>query len=78
VAGRLSEAGVRCEIDDRSESVAKKIHDAEVAKHPYMMVVGDREQQANAVSVRSHRAGDLGQLSLDDFVARIEVEASGG
>src|SRR5436190_311639 len=77
VAARLREAGVRCETDDRSESVAKKIHDAEVAKHPYMMVVGDREQQANAVSVRSHAAGDLGQLSLDDFVARIEVEASG-
>src|SRR5205823_2627906 len=42
VAARLREAGVRCETDDRSESVAKKIHDAEVAKHPYMMVVGDR------------------------------------
>jgi threonyl-tRNA synthetase len=76
VAARLREAGVRCQVDDRSESVAKKIHDAEVAKHPYMLVVGDREQQADVVSVRSHAAGDLGQVSVDDFAARIAREAS--
>ena len=53
-------AGVRCRVDERSESVGKKIHDAEVGKHPYMLVVGDREQERGEVSVRSHAEGDLG------------------
>ena len=41
---RCGDAGVRCRVDERSESVGKKIHDAEVAKYPYMLVVGDREE----------------------------------
>jgi threonyl-tRNA synthetase len=76
VAARLANAGVRCRVDDRSESVGKKIHDAEVAKHPYMLVVGDRELDAGAVSVRSHSDGDLGPMSPEDFVARVEREIS--
>ncbi len=71
VARELREAGVRCRVDARSESVGKKIHDAEVAKYPYMLVVGDREQEAGAASVRSHDEGDLGQMSVADFAARI-------
>ena len=78
VAARLAEAGVRCRVDDRSESVGKKIHDAEVAKHPYMLVVGDREQSADAVSVRSHDEGDLGTESVEELAARIEREVSRG
>jgi len=76
VAARLSAGGVRCEIDDRSESVGKKIHDAEVAKRPYMLVVGDREQDAAAVSVRSHTDGDLGAESIAGFAERIDREIS--
>ena len=71
VARELREAGVRCRVDARSESVGKKIHDAEVAKYPYMLVVGDREQEAGAASVRSHDEGDLGQMSVADLAARI-------
>ena len=67
VAERLSAAGVRCRTDDRSGSVGKKIHDAEVGKLPYMVVVGDREQEAGAASVRSHEAGDLGQMSIEEI-----------
>jgi threonyl-tRNA synthetase len=77
VAARLREAGVRCEVDDRSESVAKKIHDAEVAKRPFMLVVGDREREAGGASVRSHEAGDVGQMSVDAF-ASLVVEEEGG
>jgi threonyl-tRNA synthetase len=76
VAERLKEDGVRCRVDDRSESLGKKIHDAEVAKLPYMLVVGDREQADLAVSVRSHAEGDLGTESVEDFAARIRREAS--
>ena len=49
-----------CEVDERSESVGKKIRDAELAKVPYMLVVGDKEQEVGAVALRSHDEGDLG------------------
>jgi threonyl-tRNA synthetase len=76
VAERLRDAGVRCRVDERSESVGKKIRDAEVGKYPYMLVVGDREQEAGQVSVRSHDEGDLGAMSGEDFQARVEREIS--
>jgi threonyl-tRNA synthetase len=76
VAASLTEAGVRCRVDERSESVGKKIHDAEVAKLPYMLVVGDREQAEGAVSVRSHAEGDLGTESVEDFAAHVNREVS--
>jgi threonyl-tRNA synthetase len=76
VAERLREGGVRTTLDERSESVGKKIHDAEIAKHPYMLVVGDREVGAEAVSVRSHAEGDLGQMPVAELVARIEGESA--
>jgi threonyl-tRNA synthetase len=76
VADRLTDAGVRCRVDHRSESVGKKIHDAEVAKLPYMLVVGDREQADGAVSVRSHADGDIGAESVEGFAARVNREVS--
>ncbi len=71
VRERLAAAGVRVELDDRTESVGRKIRDAEVRKVPFMLVVGDREQEAGEVGVREHRAGDQGAVVLDDFVRRI-------
>jgi len=71
----LREAGVRVEIDDRSESVGKKIRDAELGRYPYMLVVGDREQEAGGVAVRSHADGELGAMSAADFAARIDGES---
>src|SRR5215211_498840 len=76
VARRLAEAGIRERVDARSQSVGKKIHDAEVARVPYMLVVGDREAEAGAVSVRSHADQAVGGESVADFVARIERETS--
>ena len=61
-------------MDERSQSVGKKVHDAEAAKLPYMLVVGDREQEAGAVSVRSHDEGDLGQMSAEELAGRITAE----
>jgi threonyl-tRNA synthetase len=74
VATELREAGVRAEIDTRSESVGKKIRDAELGRYPFMLVVGDREQEAGAVAVRSHEQGELGAMPVAEFTARIRTE----
>jgi threonyl-tRNA synthetase len=72
---QLRELGVRVAIDDRSESIGKKIRDAStIGLYPYMLVVGDREEENDGVSVRSRADGDLGEMSLGDFAARIEAE----
>jgi threonyl-tRNA synthetase len=72
---QLRELGVRVAVDDRSESVGKKIRDAAtIGRYPYMLVVGDREEENGAVSVRSHADGDLGEMVLADFAARVETE----
>jgi threonyl-tRNA synthetase len=71
VRDRLAAEGVRVELDDRTESVGRKIRDAEVRKAPFMLVVGDREQEAGEVGVREHRDGDTGAVGIDAFVERI-------
>jgi threonyl-tRNA synthetase len=71
VRDRLSGAGVRVELDDRTESVGRKIRDAELRKVPFMLVVGDREQESGEVGVREHRAGDTGATATEDFLRRI-------
>jgi len=76
VLAELREAGVRVEADDRSESVGKKIRDAELGRYPYMLVVGDREEEAGAVAVRSHEDGELGAMPAADFAARVRAESS--
>ncbi|HEY7950118.1 MAG TPA: threonine--tRNA ligase [Solirubrobacterales bacterium] len=76
VVGELREAGVRVEVDTRSESVGKKIRDAELGRYPYMLVVGDREQEAGAVAVRSHEEGELGAMPAAEFTTRIRAESA--
>ena len=77
VAARLREAGARIRVDERSESVAKKIRAAELSRAPYMLVVGDREEEGESVAVRSHAEGELGAMSVDEFAARLDSDASG-
>jgi threonyl-tRNA synthetase len=76
VAGELRAAGVRADVDSRSESVGRKIRDAELAKVPYMLVVGDSEQEQAGVSLRRHREGDLGLMPLGEAADRIARERS--
>jgi len=76
VLARLRDADARVELDDRTESVGRKIRDAEVRKIPYMLIVGDREAEQGQVSVREHRKGDEGALALDDFVTRLQQESA--
>ena len=67
----LRGAGVRGEVDTRTESVGRKIREGELRKVPYMLVVGDREAEEGTVSVRRHREGDLGSQAVADFAARL-------
>ena len=73
---RSAAAGLRAELDDRTESVGRKIREAELRKVPYMLVVGDREAEQRAVALRRHREGDLGTMPLDEAVARLAAEAA--
>ena len=75
VAGELVAAGLRAEVDDRPESVGRKIREAELRKVPYMLVVGDREASERAVAVRRHGEGDQGSEPLPDVVQRLGDEA---
>ena len=72
----LIAAGLRADLDDRAESVGRKIREAELRKVPYMLVVGDREAEQRAVALRRHREGDQGTLALDEAVERLAAEAA--
>jgi threonyl-tRNA synthetase len=75
VRARLTDAGLRAECDARTESVGRKIRDAELRKIPYMLVVGDREAERDEVSVREHRGGDAGAISVHAFAQRLAEES---
>jgi threonyl-tRNA synthetase len=73
VAEQLKAAGVRVEVDERSESVGKKIRDAELGRYPFMLVVGDRDEDAGEISVRSHEQGELGSMDTDKFCMLLDT-----
>ncbi len=77
VADQLREAGLRVELDARSERMNAKIRDAQVQKVPYMLVMGDREAEADQVSVRLRSEEDLGAMSIEIFLERAasDIEA---
>ena len=70
VASELEAAGLRVEVDERSERMQAKIRDAQLQKVPYMLVVGDKEVEAQAVAVRLRSGQDLGSMSLSAFLSR--------
>ncbi len=74
VRDRLRAIGARAELDERSESIGRKIREAELRKIPYMLIVGEREQQDGTVAVREHRGGDLGTIALAQFEQRLAGE----
>jgi threonyl-tRNA synthetase len=74
VANRLIEARFRVEVDGRREKMQAKIRDAQGQQVPYMLVVGDRDQQAGSVSVRERRQGDLGAMPLDQLLRTLEEQ----
>ena len=72
VASELREGELRVEVDDRSESVGRKIREAELRKAPFMLIVGEREEREGTVSVRAHRDGDLGPSAVSDFAEHLK------
>ncbi|NLA95936.1 MAG: threonine--tRNA ligase, partial [Clostridiaceae bacterium] len=78
VVSRLKDQGLRVELDARDEKIGYKIREAQLAKVPYMLVVGDKEAEKGAVSVRSRDEGNLGSLSLDAFIGKAREENQSG
>jgi threonyl-tRNA synthetase len=70
---KLEAAGIRATVDERSEKVNFKIREAQLQKIPYMLVVGDREQEAGQVAVRNRKHGDQGVKTLDDFLREVRA-----
>ena len=74
VAELLKNAEIRAEIDDRNEKIGKKIREAELAKVPYMLVLGEKEATEEVVAVRRQAKGDLGTMPLDQFIGLVNDE----
>ncbi len=72
ICKKLTELGIRVENDDRSEKIGYKIREAQLNKIPFMLVVGDKEVEENAVAVRSRKDGDKGSMKLSDFITMIQ------
>src|SRR5256885_11298483 len=69
VASELRAAGLRADVNLRSEKIGAKIRDAQLKKVPFMLVLGDREQEEQKVAVRERSKGDIGAMTLDEFKA---------
>lgn len=76
VLNLLTNLDVRAELDDRNEKTGRKIRDAEMKKIPFMLIVGEKEEESGEVSVRKHREGDLGVMSIEDFADKVNTEVN--
>ena len=74
VVKRLFDRGIRVELDSRAEKVGFKIREAQLEKVPYMIVIGEKEENERNISVRSREEGELGSMSIEDFLAKIEKQ----
>jgi len=70
----LENSEIRALVDDRNEKTGRKIRDAEVSKVPYMLIVGEKEEEEGTVSVRKHGEGDLGTFTIEEFVSLVKKE----
>ncbi len=70
----LDSAGIRVEYSEEKATLGAKIRKAEMEKVPYLLIIGDREVEAQTVSVRKRKEGDLGALTLDSFLALVKKE----
>jgi threonyl-tRNA synthetase len=77
VRERLRARDLRAEVDGRGESVGRRIRDGELAKVPYLLVVGDKEVEAGTASVRARHGGDRGATAVDDLAGELAAEARG-
>lgn len=74
ILNKLKKADIRAEIDDRNEKIGKKIRDTELARVPYMLVIGEKEMNEGKAAIRRQGKGDLGAKDVEDFIAEIKEE----
>ncbi len=74
IAKTLKENNIRVECDIRNEKIGYKIREAQLQKVPYMIILGDKEMKDKNISVRSRKEGDIGTMSLEDFVLKLKKE----
>ena len=74
VTKKLQANGIRAELDDRNEKLGYRIREAQLAKTPYMVVIGADEQETGSVTVRARVEGEGGKFSVDEFVAKLVHE----
>ena len=72
----LENSEIRALVDNRNEKTGRKIRDAEVNKTPFMVIVGEKEEQDGTVSVRRHGQGDIGSFTIEEFISLIKTEES--
>mgnify|MGYP003472340413 FL=1 len=70
----LNNSDIRASIDDRNETIGKKIRENELKRIPFLLIVGEKEAESNLVSVRRQGQGDQGQMNVEDFVALVNEE----
>jgi len=74
ISRKLKAEGIRVELDERNEKIGYKIRNWETMKVPYMLILGEKEKSSGNISVRKHKKGDLGSLSLSEFLVNIQAE----
>lgn len=74
IVAEMKKAGLRVEIDTRSEKIGKKIREAQLEKIPYMLIIGDKEAEEGVVAVRYRTEGDLGKMKLSELIDRMTEE----
>ena len=72
----LNNSDIRTVLDDRNEKIGRKIRDNELKKIPYLLIVGENEMNNNTVSVRRLGQGDMGTMSVEDFISKINEEVN--
>ena len=71
---KLEQAGIRCEFDGRNEKIGYKIREAQMEKVPYMLVLGDKEQEAGQVAVRSRKTGETETMTVEALIKALQKE----
>ena len=67
-------SGLRVELDISNETLTKRIRNAEMEKHPYIIVVGAKEAKENKIALRKRTLGDQGQIGLEEFINKVKIE----
>ena len=71
---KLLDAGIKSELDNRSETIGKKIREAQLQKIPYMLIIGENEMENNTVAVRRRGKGDIGSMTLEQLIAAVKKD----